>query len=95
MHLGRVRQSTELSLIVCRSTIDVRVFTLAWISGYTLVRTCGDFVKRRVGARTFADEAGIHRTYISDIEHGVRNPPVVIVEKLAKPLGVPAAQPIE
>lgn len=45
--------------------------------------------------KAFADEAGIHRTYISDIERGACNPPVVIVEKLAKPLGVPAAQLIE
>jgi transcriptional regulator with XRE-family HTH domain len=36
----------------------------------------------------FADEAGIHRTYVSDIERGARNPTILIVEKLAKPLGV-------
>ncbi len=38
----------------------------------------------------YADEAGIHRTYVSDIERGARNPTVSVVEKLAKPLGVPA-----
>lgn len=43
----------------------------------------------------FADEAGIHRTYISDLERGARNPTIVIVEKLAKPLGVPPAQLLE
>lgn len=37
----------------------------------------------------FAHEAGIHRTYVSDIERGARNPTITIVEKLAKPLGVP------
>ncbi|MDP9412791.1 MAG: helix-turn-helix domain-containing protein [Pseudomonadota bacterium] len=38
----------------------------------------------------FADEAGIHRTYVSDIERGARNPTISVVEKLARPLGVPA-----
>lgn len=36
----------------------------------------------------YADEAGIHRTYVSDIERGARNPTIMIVEKLARPLGV-------
>jgi transcriptional regulator with XRE-family HTH domain len=36
----------------------------------------------------FAAEADIHRTYVSDIERGARNPTITIVEKLAKPLGV-------
>jgi transcriptional regulator with XRE-family HTH domain len=36
----------------------------------------------------YADRAGIHRTYVGDIERGRRNPTVTIVEKLAKPLGV-------
>lgn len=35
-----------------------------------------------------ADRAGIHRTYVSDIERGKRNPTVTVVEKLAGPLGV-------
>jgi transcriptional regulator with XRE-family HTH domain len=38
----------------------------------------------------YADEAGIHRTYVSDIERGARNPTITIVEKLAVPLGVSA-----
>jgi len=36
----------------------------------------------------FAEEAGIHRTYVSDIERGARNPTITVVEKLARPLGV-------
>ena len=36
----------------------------------------------------YADRAGIHRTYVSDIERGKRNPTVTVVEKLAKPLDV-------
>ncbi len=38
----------------------------------------------------YAEEAGIHRTYVSDIERGARNPTVAVVEKLARPLGVKA-----
>ena len=38
----------------------------------------------------YADRAGIHRTYVSDIERGRRNPTITIVEKLAKPLEVSA-----
>ncbi|QGN54176.1 helix-turn-helix domain-containing protein [Novosphingobium sp. Gsoil 351] len=40
----------------------------------------------------YADRAGIHRTYVSDIERGKRNPTVTVVEKLAGPLGVSAGR---
>ena len=36
----------------------------------------------------FADEAGIHRTYVSDLERGARNPTIIVVDKLAVALGV-------
>ena len=36
----------------------------------------------------FAERAGIHRTYVSDLERGARNPTITIIEKLAKPLKV-------
>ena len=36
-----------------------------------------------------ADEAGLHRTYISGVERGVRNPSVLVLEKIAKPLKIP------
>ena len=36
----------------------------------------------------YADRVGIHRTYVSDIERGRRNPTITVVEKLAKPLKV-------
>lgn len=39
----------------------------------------------------YAFEAGIHRTYVSDIERGARNPTIEILVKLAKPLGVEPA----
>ena len=40
----------------------------------------------------YADRAGIHRTYVSDIERGKRNPTVTVVEKLAGPLEVAAGR---
>ncbi|QJU59979.1 helix-turn-helix transcriptional regulator [Sphingomonas sp. AP4-R1] len=40
----------------------------------------------------FAHEAGIHRTYVSDIERCARNPTITVVEKLAGPLGVSAGR---
>jgi len=36
----------------------------------------------------FADQAGLHRTYISDLERGARNPTISVVDKLATALGV-------
>jgi len=40
----------------------------------------------------YADRAEIHRTYVSDIERGRRNPTITVVEKLAAPFGVAAAR---
>lgn len=40
----------------------------------------------------FAFEAKIHRTYVSDIERGARNPTITVVEKLAVALGVKVGQ---
>ena len=44
---------------------------------------------------SFADHCGLHRTYISGIERGVRNPTVIILDKIAKALKVPAGQLLE
>ena len=35
-----------------------------------------------------AFEAGLHRTYVSGVERGVRNPTILIIERLAKALRV-------
>lgn len=32
-------------------------------------------------------EADIHRTYVSDLERGARNPSILIIERLANALG--------
>ena len=62
-------------------------------------------VRRRVGLNlkrfreeqgfsqeSFADHCGLHRTYISGIERGVRNPTVIILDKVAKALKVSPGQ---
>ena len=36
----------------------------------------------------FAFEAGLHRTYVSDLEREARNPSISIIDKLAIALGV-------
>lgn len=38
----------------------------------------------------YADRAGVHRTYVSDIERGARNPTITVVEKLAAPFALAA-----
>lgn len=43
---------------------------------------------RGLSQEAFAFEAGIHRTYISDIERGARNPTITVVDKIASTLGV-------
>lgn len=39
----------------------------------------------------YADRAGIHRTYVSAIEQGSRNPTITVVERLAAPFGLTAS----
>lgn len=43
----------------------------------------------------YAHEAGVHRTYVSDLERGARNPTIIVVEKLAGALGVSASSLLE
>ncbi len=42
-----------------------------------------------------AFESGLHRTYISGIERGARNPTVLVIEKLAEALSVTPAHLLE
>jgi len=42
-----------------------------------------------------AFESGLHRTYISGVERGARNPTVLVVYELATALGVKPAQLLE
>lgn len=65
-------------------------------------------VRRRVGLNlqrlrkemdlsqeAFAFEVGLHRTYISQLERGVRNPTILVLEKIAAALSVPASTLLE
>lgn len=42
-----------------------------------------------------AFDSGVHRTYVSGVERGVRNPTVTVVERIAKALRVPASALLE
>jgi len=65
-------------------------------------------IRRQVGAnvRRYRKERGwsqeelafeceIHRTYISGVERGIRNPTIVVLEKIAKVLKVPPGALLE
>ena len=43
---------------------------------------------RGLSQEDLADEAEVHRTYVSQVERGLRNPTITIIAKLAKGLGV-------
>ncbi|WP_425545069.1 helix-turn-helix domain-containing protein, partial [Caenispirillum bisanense] len=42
-----------------------------------------------------AFQSGLHRTYISGVERGVRNPTVLVLEQIANALGISPAQLLE
>ena len=43
---------------------------------------------RGLSQEQLAFEAGLHRTYISGVERAVRNPTIVIIDKIARALGI-------
>ena len=65
-----------------------RLFVRAWIRARLGVNIRRLRLEKGWSQEDYADRAGIHRTYVSDIERGARNPTITVVEKLAKPLGV-------
>jgi transcriptional regulator with XRE-family HTH domain len=44
-----------------------------------------------ISQEKLAERADLHRTYIADIDRGARNPTLLSIKKLAKELGVSAA----
>ena len=59
------------------------------------LRVFGDVVRRLrvergVSQESLADEAGLHRTYISLVERGLRNPSLTVIRQLARALHVTA-----
>ena len=48
--------------------------------------------KRGWSQERLSFEAELHRTYISGVERGVRNPTVTVLQKVADALGVSAAK---
>ena len=49
----------------------------------------------RISQGELASRAGLHRTYVSDLERGARNPSIESIEKLARALHVSVAKLFE
>ena len=50
---------------------------------------------RQLSQEDLAFEAGVHRTYISGVERGIRNPTVLVLEEIAAALKIPTAKLLE
>ena len=48
--------------------------------------------ERGISQEDLAFDCGLHRTYISGVERGVRNPTVVVLEKIAKALKIQSSR---
>jgi transcriptional regulator with XRE-family HTH domain len=46
-----------------------------------------------ISQEELAFRSGLHRTYVSGVERGIRNPTVMIIARLAKALGVDVPNP--
>jgi DNA-binding XRE family transcriptional regulator len=83
---------TEKRLLVCRPICDIFACCR---NGFATARvgTNVRFWRKRldVSQEELAFRAGLHRTYVSGVERGVRNPTVVILGRLAKALHVEPA----
>ena len=52
-------------------------------------------LKQGLSQEALAFECGLHRTYISGVERGVRNPTVLVLEQIAMALKVPSSRLLE
>ena len=48
-------------------------------------------LERKFSQEELAEVSGLHRTYISGLESGARNPTITVVDQIAKALGVTAS----
>jgi transcriptional regulator with XRE-family HTH domain len=49
----------------------------------------------RISQGELAERSGLHRTYVSDLERGARNPSIEILAKVAQALRIPVAKLFE
>ena len=45
--------------------------------------------EKGLSQEAFADLVGLHRTYVSGVERGVRNPTLTVMDRIGAGLGVP------
>lgn len=50
---------------------------------------------KELSQEEFADLCGLDRTYVSGIERGLRNPTVIVLERMAAVLGIPSTAFLE
>jgi DNA-binding XRE family transcriptional regulator len=81
-----------MSLIVCRLIEDNRATSARGHSEASYRKSSPFAAGEGLSQEQFAFEVKVHRTYISDLERGARNPTIEIVDKLARYLGVSAGE---
>lgn len=83
-----------MSLIVCRLIVSILFLCLIGKRATQNIKSrFGAAVKRRryeigISQEALAERAGLHRTYVSDIERGARNLAIENIEKLAVALEI-------